>query len=216
MKRRILTACLLVFSAAWITACGNGKASQEAEEAANKAEAEAMAESMDEEGIDADISGAPDAQTVEEDAATADAMADEVAEDVTNAGEEALAEADEVKEEALGDITGEMDLTGSWQDELSQRATMEAVAAEDGAYDIYVEWGDSADRALIWQIHGEYDPESGMLAYEDAVSYFLTTDGEGNEKMEDQQTSHGAFMKNGDKLRWQDSRGDTECLFVKP
>lgn len=213
MKKYCLILGALLMTASFITACGNDQAAQEA---ANKAEAEAIAEAMNEEGADAslgDYTDAPDSG--EEAAATADALADEALEDVTAAGEEAAAITDAAQEEALEGLTGEMDLSGSWEDELSGRATMEAVPAEDGAYDIYVVWGDTADRSLVWQIHGEYDPVSGMLSYEDAVSYYHVTDDAGNEKMEDQQTSHGAFMKNGDKLRWQDSRGDTECLFSR-
>ena len=195
MKKRTLLTWILVISAVFMTSCGNAKAEQEAQEAANKAEAEALAEAMNEEGIDANIG-------------------DHLAE-VTGETADAITEAESMVDDLLGDYTGEMDLSGSWQDEISQRATMEVTANDDGSYDILVNWGDSADKTLTWQIHGEYDPAGGMLGYEDAVSYYLVLDDSGKEKMTEQQTSHGAIMKEGDKLRWKDSRGDTECVFVR-
>ena len=48
------------------------------------------------------------------------------------------------------------DLTGSWQDEVSQRATMDATKKDDGSYDIVVSWGSSASEKSTWEIHGGF------------------------------------------------------------
>ena len=64
-------------------------------------------------------------------------------------------EADAKTEEFLEDFTGEMDLTGSWQDEVSQRATMDVEKAETGTYHILIHWASGAKEASTWEISGE-------------------------------------------------------------
>ena len=108
-----------------------------------------------------------------------------------------------------------MDLTGSWEDEISMRAGMDVVKNEDGSYDIHVHWGGSATETAIWEIHGTYDETSGMLSYEDGAYSIHTWDENNNETVHDEETTKGAFMKEGDKLRWQDSKNTEDGLFVK-
>ena len=83
-------------------------------------------------------------------------------------------EADAKKDEFLEDFTGEMDLTGSWQDEVSQRATMDVEKAETGTYHILIHWASGAKEASTWEISGTYDETSGMLSYENG-SYTVHT-----------------------------------------
>ena len=108
-----------------------------------------------------------------------------------------------------------MDLSGSWDDEVSKRASMDVTKNEDGSYDIMVHWGGSATETAIWEIHGEYDPVSGMLSYDDGNYSIHTFDDKGNETISGEEKTSGAFMKEGDKLRWQDSKNADAGLFSK-
>jgi hypothetical protein len=118
-------------------------------------------------------------------------------------------------ENLLGDFVGDMDLSGSWDDEVSKRASMDVTKNEDGSYDITVHWGGSATETAIWTIHGEYDPTSGMLSYDDGNYSIHTFDDKGNETISGEEKTSGAFMKEGDKLRWQDSKNADAGLFSK-
>ena len=133
------------------------------------------------------------------------------------AAEETVKEASDAAkpENALEDFTGDMDLSGSWDDEVSKRASMDVVKNEDGSYNITVHWGGSATETAIWEIHGEYDPVSGMLSYDDGNYSIHTFDDKGNETVSGEEKTSGAFMKEGDKLRWQDSKNADAGLFSK-
>ena len=139
------------------------------------------------------------------------------AEAAQQAAEETVKEAAEAAEpeNLLEDFVGDMDLSGSWEDEVSKRASMDVVKNEDGSYDITVHWGGSATETAIWTIHGEYDPTSGMLSYEDGSYSIHTVDDKGNETISGEEKTNGAFMKEGDKLRWQDSKNAEQGLFSK-
>ena len=113
------------------------------------------------------------------------------------------------------DFTGEMDLTGSWQDEVSQRATMEIEKAETGTYHIMIHWSSSAKEASTWEISGTYDEESGMLSYQDGEYCVHTWDDQDKETISGEEITQGALLKEGDKLRWQDSKNSTDAVFVK-
>ncbi|MBR1708601.1 MAG: hypothetical protein IJ719_07230 [Clostridia bacterium] len=103
---------------------------------------------------------------------------------------------------------------GSWEDEVSKRASMDAT--QDGTHvEILVHWGGSAFSAATWQISGEMDPMTGNLTYSSSKYTISEWDEEGNETIIDEQTSSGAFLWQGEKLRWQDSLNTDEGLFVK-
>ena len=150
---------------------------------------------------------------------------DAVPEDQEQAVQEALDEADQTealvedaekqKEEIINSVSGEMDLSGSWQDEVSQRASMDVTKNQDGSYSIVVSWANGASETVIWQITGTYDEASGMLSYNNGVYTVHTWDEEGAETVSEPETTKGAFMKEGDKLRWQDSKISENGLFVK-
>ena len=141
----------------------------------------------------------------------------EEAEAVQETVEETVKETVEATEpeNVLEDFVGDMDLSGSWDDEVSKRASMDVTKNEDGSYDITVHWGASATETAIWTIHGEYDPTSGMLSYDDGNYSIHTFDDKGNETISGEEKTSGAFMKEGDKLRWQDSKNADAGLFSK-
>ena len=115
----------------------------------------------------------------------------------------------------LHNFTGEMELAGSWQDEVSQRAMMDVEKLEDGSYHILISWGGGAFETAIWEIYGSYDPVSGMLSYEDGAFSVHTWDENGNETVSEEEKTAGALLREGDKLRWQDSRNEETGLFVR-
>lgn len=124
-------------------------------------------------------------------------------------------EAESMTDEFLKDYTGEMDLTGSWQDEVSQRATMDVEKAETGTYHILIHWASGAKEASTWEISGTYDETSGMLSYEDGNYTVHTWDENDKETVSEGEVTKGSLMKEGDKLRWSDSKNEDDCIFVK-
>ena len=134
---------------------------------------------------------------------------------VVDEAQKEVEEADAKKDEFLEDFTGEMDLTGSWQDEVSQRATMDVEKAETGTYHILIHWASGAKEASTWEISGTYDETSGMLSYENGGYTVHTWDENGNETISEEDVTKGALMKEGDKIRWSDSKNEEDCVFVK-
>ena len=127
-----------------------------------------------------------------------------------------LDEATKKEAELMDTFTGDMDLEGEWQDEVSQRATMDVTVDEDGTVHMVVHWGSSATETAIWEISGKWNADAGMLSYDNGKYYVLTLDDSGKEKTSDKKTTKGAFNKEGEKLRWQDSLNEEDALFVKP
>ena len=134
---------------------------------------------------------------------------------VVDEAQKEVEEADAKTEEFLEDFTGEMDLTGSWQDEVSQRATMDVEKAETGTYHILIHWASGAKEASTWEISGTYDETSGMLSYENGSYTVHTWDENDKETVSEGEVTKGSLMKEGDKLRWTDSKNEEDCIFVK-
>lgn len=109
----------------------------------------------------------------------------------------------------------DISLAGSWQDEVSQRASMDVKKNEDGSYDILVSWGSSASETSTWEIHGTYDAQSGTLTYDNGKYSVHTWDEKDNETISGEETTKGSFSNEGDKLRWKDSKNSADGLFVK-
>ena len=134
---------------------------------------------------------------------------------IVDEAQKEVEEADAKTEEFLEDFTGEMDLTGSWQDEVSQRATMDIEKAETGTYHILIHWASGAKEASTWEISGTYDETSGMLSYENGNYTVHTWDENDKETVSEGEVTKGALMKEGEKLRWSDSKNEEDGLFVK-
>ena len=184
-------AVMMAFS---VTACGNRQNTDSGQQVPNPEEVAEQTEDQEDQ---------------------AQALAEEAQETVEQAESEVHAVEDSIQNEVLADFTGKMDLAGSWQDEVSKRATMDVTANEDGSYDIVINWAGSATEKAVWQIHGTYDEVSGMLSYEDGRYSIHTWDENDNETVSDEEVTKGAFMKEGEKLRWQDSKNSEDGVFVK-
>ena len=132
---------------------------------------------------------------------------------VVEEAQKEVEEADAKTEEFLAEFTDEMNLTGSWQDEVSQRATMDVEKFESGTYHIH--WSSGASEESLWEITGTYDETSGMLSYENGNYSVITWDENGKETITEEDVTKGSLMKEGDKLRWTDSKIEEDGLFVK-
>ena len=75
--------------------------------------------------------------------------------------------------------------------------------------------GKKNKEASIWEISGTYDETSGMLSYENGNYTVHTWDENDNETISEEGVTKGVLMKEGDKLRWSDSKNEEDCLFVK-
>ena len=184
-------AAMMAFS---VTACGNKQNTDSGQQVPNPEEVAGQTEDQEDQ---------------------AQALTEEAQGSSEQAESEVQAVEDSIRNEVLADFTGEMDLAGSWQDEISKRATMDVTANEDGSYDIVINWGGSATEKAVWQIRGTYDEVSGMLSYEDGRYSIHTWDENDNETVSDEEVTKGAFMKEGEKLRWQDSKNSGDGVFVK-
>ena len=134
---------------------------------------------------------------------------------VVEEAQKEVEEADAKTEEFLAEFTDEMNLTGSWQDEVSQRATMDVEKFETGTYYIHIHWSSGASEESLWEITGTYDETSGMLSYENGNYSVITWDENGKETITEEDVTKGSLMKEGDKLRWTDSKIEEDGLFVK-
>ena len=114
----------------------------------------------------------------------------------------------------LGEVSGDIELEGTWQDEISERATMSAARNADGSYDIEVSWANSADETASWRIHGTYDSVAGMLGYGDG-EYVVRMLEYGKEIVSGPEVTAGVFTKSGEKLIWIDSKVENEAVFSK-
>lgn len=152
-------------------------------------------------------------QTAEEQVQAAEESAEEMVAQIDSEVEDLKSDA--LTEEFLAEYTGEMDLAGSWEDEVSKRASMDVIRNDDGSYDLVVNWAGSATEKAVWQIHGTYDAASGMLYYENGAYSIHTWDEKDNETVSGEEVTKGSFMKEGDKLRWSDSKNTEDGIFVK-
>ena len=133
------------------------------------------------------------------------------------AGEASAVIAADIPSEAslIGNFTGDMELAGSWQDEVSKKATMDIQAEAEGKCFVQISWANSASETAEWTIFGSYDPVSGMLSYTDGAYAIYTWDAQGNGSVSGEETTEGALLKEGDKLRWQDSKLEKDAVFVR-
>ena len=217
MKRQWLIVGTFLMAAALFTACAKKPPETMAPEAQSAAAAEALAqvESMGTsiaESLGISTPGNIGFEIPGVGGAVAGAAAESAAESLAGASEGiGTAEVPQV----LAEYTGNLDIAGSWQDEVSKRATMEVQEMDDGTCLVSISWGGSATESAEWVINGKYDPVSGMLSYTDGAYAIYTWDAQGNGSVSDEEVTKGALMMEGEKLRWQDSKLEKDAVFVK-
>lgn len=114
---------------------------------------------------------------------------------------------------AASQAVTELDLTGTWEDEVSQRASMDVTKNADGSYQFLVHWGGSATETAIWEMNGTFDEASGTLVYEDGKYSIHTFDENDKETVSGEETTKGSFTLENGKLRWKDSKNSEDGLF---
>ena len=112
-------------------------------------------------------------------------------------------------------------LTGEYADSWSQRADAYLDYKGDNTYWITVNWGNSWNETVVWNMTGSYDAASGRLTYTDCVKSDVITDdnGEGSQTQMDLPSQEGYFdvVINGSSvsLKWTGSPEEScqECVF---
>lgn len=109
------------------------------------------------------------------------------------------------EEEIISMISGDLDLSGVWEDEKDENLKVIFVSAGENEYDVMGTWGKTSSEAESWNMHGTYDPSSGMLAYQDGDYAVLKMTPEGTEVRENEKKVSGSFCKIGtDVISWND------------
>ena len=208
MKKTMMIITLIA-GTAMLSACSSSavtELSEHAEQVASEASSEA--DKLQEEASEA-------ADTAADKVSEAYDKANEAADQASEAAEQAMNEANQLLKEFQESAVEDVDLSGSWQDEISQRASMDVTKNDDGSYDILVHWGGSAFETAIWEIHGTYDVAAGELLYADGKYSIHTFEEDGTETISSEETTNGGFIMEDGKLRWKDSMNDSEGLFTK-
>ena len=208
MKKTMMIITLIA-GTAMLSACSSSavtELSEHAEQVASEASSEA--DKLQEEASEA-------ADTAADKVSEAYDKANDAADQASEAAEQAMNEANQLLKEFQESAVEDVDLSGSWQDEISQRASMDVTKNDDGSYDILVHWGGSASETAIWEIHGTYDGAAGELLYNDGKYSIHTFDEDGTETISSEETTNGGFIMEDGKLRWKDSMNDSEGLFTK-
>lgn len=208
MKKTMMIITLIA-GTAMLSACGSNVTTELSEQADQIAsEASSEADKLQEKASEA-------ADTAADKVSEAYDKANEAADQASEAAEQAMNEADQLLKEFQESTVEDVDLSGSWQDEISQRASMDVTKNDDGSYDILVHWGGSAFETAIWEIHGTYDVAAGELLYADGKYSIHTFEEDGTETISSEETTNGGFIMEDGKLRWKDSMNDSEGLFTK-
>lgn len=106
---------------------------------------------------------------------------------------------------------GSQDITGNYQDSVSQRATMTINEGEDGTYDVCVMWSSSATEETEWNMNCKL--EEGKLSYEDSDKIFRVYEDDDPESFEETELlgeGAGYFEITDGKLCWTGAV-DKEC-----
>lgn len=138
----------------------------------------------------------------------------------TTAAEETTTEAEktsETKEKTV--IKNEVSLVGTWDDKMSQRATMEVRGGKNHTYQIHVHWSSTAFEADDWTMTGTFNDSTGELTYKDCKRVTITLrEDDGPEEEEVHYTNGtGKFLYKNGELSWQaDNDPDVNaCVFAR-
>lgn len=111
------------------------------------------------------------------------------------------------KEEIIAAVTGEMVFAGNWTDTETDDLRMMFQETAENEYDIICYWGKTASEADSWEMHGVYDPASGMLVYENGSYAYLKMNPDGNETRQDETAVSGFIGKqNEEEFTWMDDK----------
>lgn len=70
-----------------------------------------------------------------------------------------------------------------------------------------IKWGSSAIETSVWEMSGEYDPETGVAAYSDCVNAIVSVGEDGSEiKTVNYENGAGRFRFGNGTLMWEDDQ----------
>lgn len=119
----------------------------------------------------------------------------------------------ETSQESAQETASKLNPVGTWEDEVSKRASMDVTPNADGSFRFLIHWGGSATESAIWEINGTLDETSGTLVYEDGKYTIHTFDEEDKETVSEEETTKGSLTLENGKLRWKDSKLSEDSLF---
>ena len=110
-----------------------------------------------------------------------------------------------------------MNLIGLYQDEVSERATMNILCEGREGGSVEISWSSSAFETTVWTFSGIYNTENNTLPYDNCVKTVYTYDEDGNETAEIVY-ENGTGMLTVDEfwcILWQDDMEDAgaDCVF---
>lgn len=107
------------------------------------------------------------------------------------------------------------DLSGDYQDEVSQRCTLVLTSIGENEYQIGINWPISAWEGASWEATGTFDGEK--IFYNDGISYTYLSDDDGNITKDNEEEGLAGTLIVGDdgKIEWAGSTKDEKGMFVK-
>lgn len=143
-----------------------------------------------------------------------------VTEEVETTAEEETTEAEETSKTADKTvIKNDVNLVGTWDDKMSQRATMEIRGGTGKTYQIHVHWSSTAFEADNWTMTGTFNDTTGELTYKDCKRVTTTlNEADGPEEEEVHYTNGtGKFIYKNGELNWRaDNDPDVNsCVFAR-
>lgn len=133
--------------------------------------------------------------------------------DVENAGENCLfSQILETEENGQNPV---MNIIGSYQDSVGERATLDITVLDDGGY-FEINWASSAEESTRWQFTGRL--EDNVVVYTDCWAYDVIADAEGSEVNDTHyENGTGTLTVNEDwTITWQDDMENAGegCVFT--
>lgn len=139
--------------------------------------------------------------------------------ETTTAPETTTAKETTKKEADKTVIKNDVNLTGTWDDKFSQRATMEVRGGKNHTYQIHVHWSSTAFEADDWTMTGTFNDSTGELTYKDCKRVTITlSEDDGPEEEEVHYTNGtGKFLYKNGELSWHaDNDPDVnDCVFAR-
>ncbi len=127
----------------------------------------------------------------------------------------------DTEEEVLNKVVPPEDFepAGEYQDETSERAMMTIThEGEEDHYQVEISWGSSAFETTIWEFDGNFDPEGGMISYDNCAKYELKLDEDGyQQETAIYKNGKGALLYYEDGWHWDDKKENAgkDCHFIK-
>ena len=138
-----------------------------------------------------------------------------VTEEVETTAAEETSEAEEESKTADKTVI----LVGTWDDKMSQRATMEIRGGKGKTYQIHVHWGSTAFESDNWTMTGTFNDTTGELTYKDCKRVTTTLNEEDGPETEEVHYTNGTgkFLYKNGELSWRaDNDPDVnDCVFAR-